>query len=43
MCVCVYVCGTYAYTNIFIYATTSIHSYVQMHTLILKLLISMIE
>ena len=33
VCVCVYVyaCGIYAYTHIFTYATTSIHSYVQMH------------
>ena len=29
-CVYVYACGIYAYTY-FTYATTSIHSYVQMH------------
>ena len=32
VCVCLYVYGIYAYTNIFAYATTSIHSCVQMHT-----------
>ena len=37
MCVlCVFVClferGTYAYRNIFTYATTSIHSYLKMLT-----------
>ena len=30
-CVYVYACGIYACTHIFTYATTSIHSYVQMH------------